>query len=504
MQSKSFTLDFAGKTLTAEFTDLAEQASGSVLLKLEETAILVTVTMSDQKSDLHHLPLSVEFAEAALSARTVERTIRPLFDHSIRHKIQVVVTVLAVGEDDPDVLAIIGTSLALGVSHIPWAGPVGAVRIGQRKSDGDILINPDYADRIDGQLSFEVLTCGKDGKINMIETEAEEVTEPDMLAVLEATTTMHEPVVAWQREIIADIGIEKTVFEKPEVPRQVAELFEKQFKQTLEEVTFSARPGNDHIYELKHVFVETASELDVDETIAREYFEEQIDNTLHEGALTSEKRADGRKLDEVRPLFAKAGGISSALHGSGIFYLGGTRSFSALTLGDPKAGRASELSRNMIGHGVLAKKALRPLIPSQELFSSTIRLVSKTLSNKGSSSMGSVCASTIALMDGGVPIIRPVAGIASGLMMRGDQYAIVTDIQGPEDECSDMNFKVAGTSDGITAMEMTVKVGGIPIHILRDALDKTRSARLHILKTIQTEIAEPRNKNLTDSEKVKN
>jgi len=545
MQSKSFTLDFSGKTLTAEFTDLAAQTNGSVLLKLEETAVLVTATMSKRESPQSYFPLSVEFEEkfyaagaipgsrfqkregqpseaAILSARAIDRTIRPLFDHTIRRDIQVVVTVLAVGEDDPDILGIIGASLALGVSDIPWAGPVGAVRIGRRKHDGEILINPNYTDRADEQLSFEILTCGQDNTLGMIEAAGMEITEPDMVAVLDATVALHEHVVHWQRKIIAELGQEKIVFDQPKTPKQVAQLFETQFKQTLEEVIFSSRPGKDHIYELKHVFVETASELEVEVVVAGEYFETQIDKILHDGAIKHQKRADGRALDTVQPLFAKAGGISPVLHGSGIFYRGGTHIFSALTLGSPDAaqqldtmedrdtkkrflhhynfpphsvgetGRVGEFSRRVIGNGTLVEKALRPVIPTQEQFPYTIGLVLETLASNGSSSMGSVCAATLALMDGGVPIKRPVAGIALGVMIEGDKHAVLTDIQGPENEFGDMDLKVAGTTVGITAIQMDVKMTGIPIHILREAIDQARVARLQILETIQAELAAPR------------
>jgi len=547
MQSKSFSLEFAGKTLTAEFTDLTEQANGSVLLKLGETAILVTATMNDQATDRPYFPLSVEFEEkfyaagailgsrfmrregrpsdeAILSARIVDRTIRPLFDHSIRQDIQVVVTVLAMGEDDPDVLGVIGASLALGVSDIPWAGPVGAVRIGRRKSDGEILINPSYTARADEQLSFEVLACGQNGTLNMIETAAEEVAEPDMMAVLEAAASLHGQIEEWQKDIITQIGSKKKVPEKPTIPEAITQLFEETYKENLVSTIFSARAGKDHIYEVKQRFITAAEQLPTDSTpnIVEDWFEKQIDIILHTGALEEGKRADGRGMDDVRPLYAKAGGISPVLHGSGIFYRGGTHIFSALTLGGPESaqlldtiedrdtkkrfihhynfppysvgdtGRVGGFNRRMIGHGALAEKALRPMIPDQETFPYTIRLVSETMASNGSSSMGSVCASTLALLDGGVPLIRPVAGIASGVMMNGDKYAVLTDIQGPEDEYGDMDFKVAGTTQGITAMQMDVKVDGVPLHILREALEKARVARLHILETMTNEIAAPR------------
>jgi len=229
MQSKTFTLDWAGKTLSAEFTDLTAQANGSVMMKLGDTTILVTVVMNQQTNNLPYFPLSVEFEEkfyaagrilgsrymrregrpsdeAILSARIIDRTIRPLFDQTIRQDIQVVVSVLALGNEDPDVLGVIGTSLALATSDIPWRGPVGAVRIGRRKADGEILINPSYAERENNALDFEVLTCGKDGTINMIETSANEMREPDVVAILEAATSLHQQIEQWQHNIVNEIG----------------------------------------------------------------------------------------------------------------------------------------------------------------------------------------------------------------------------------------------------------------------------------------------------------
>ena len=546
MEKKSYSIDVAGKTITADFTDLTGQANGSVLLKMGETAVLITAVMSSRENNLPYFPLSVEFEEkfyaagqilgsrfqrregrpsdeAVLSARIVDRTIRPLFNQTMRKDIQVVATVLAMGEDDPDVLGVIGASLALSVSDIPWAGPVGAVRIGQKKDSGEIIINPSYLDREEGNLSFEVLACGKDGNINMVETAAHEVQEDDVVAILEAAVTVHQKLEAWQKEIIADIGKTKFAYESPEVPPAITTLFTEQFASKLSTVLFSGRAGKDHIHELKDEFLAVVAELEeVDSAHAGMYFEEKVDAELHRGALEDNARADGRAMDEVRDLYAQAGDVSPVLHGSGIFYRGGTHIFTALTLGGPEAaqlldtmeeretkkrfihhynfppfsvgetGRVGGFNRRMIGHGALAEKAVAPVIPDKDEFPYTIRLVSETMSSNGSSSMGSVCGSTLALMDGGVPIKRPVAGIASGLMMKGDQYALLTDIQGPEDEHGDMDFKVAGTSEGITAIQMDVKVDGVPVKILGEALEKAKTARLHILKTLEAAIAVPR------------
>jgi len=545
MQSKTFSLDWAGKTLTAEFSDLTAHANGSVMLKLGETTILVTAVMSNREGNTHYFPLSVEFEEkfyaagallgsrfnrregrpsdeAILSARLIDRTIRPLFDQSIRQDIQVVVSVLALGDEDPDVLGIIGASLALGVSDIPWRGPVGAVRIGRRKVDGDIFVNPGYVDRGEDSLDLEILACGKDSTINMIETAASEASEADIVAILTAATSLHGQIEQWQSNIINEIGKSKKEISTPAYTPEIANLYSAHFKQKLFGTVFSGKAGKDHIYACKKEFIDFAKEAELDVTIADSFFDTQIDETLHEGALMHNQRADGRDFDTVRPLYAQAGGISPVLHGSGIFYRGGTHIFSALTLGGPEAaqqldtiedrtskkrfmhhynfppysvgetGRVGGFNRRMIGHGALAEKALAPMIPDQVDFPYTIRLVSETLASNGSSSMGSVCASTIALMDGGVPIKRPVAGIASGVLINGDDYKVMTDIQGPEDEFGDMDLKVAGTTNGVTAIQMDVKVHGVGTHIISEALEKARVARLHIIDAMTAEIAVPR------------
>jgi len=356
----------------------------------------------------------------------------------------------------------------------------------------------------------------------MIETAAFEVSDGDVLSLLEHTIKEHTRIEAFQKEIVAAIGKTKRAVKVRELPTELTETFASTYEAKLTETLFSNRAGKDHIYELKKEFVAAVIELGVSETQAGEFFEEQVDHELHRGAIKEGKRADGRGMDEVRELYAQAGGISPVLHGSGIFYRGGTHIFSALTLGGPEAaqlidtieeqegkkrfmhhynfppfsvgetGRVGGFNRRMIGHGALAEKAIVPVIPEQSQFPYTIRLVSETLSSNGSSSMGSVCASILALMDGGVPIKRPVAGIASGVMIQGDEYALLTDIQGPEDEFGDMDFKVAGTTEGVTAIQMDVKVGGIPLKILGEALEKARIARLHILKTMTAAISAPR------------
>lgn len=544
MNTKEYELEVNGAILKAAFTDLADQANGSVLISYRNTTILVTACMSKKEKDGDFFPLTVDFEErfyaagkilgsrfirregrpsdeSILAGRVVDRTIRPLFDQHIRFDIQVIVTAISIGDDDPDILSVIGASLALGTSNIPWNGPVSAVRIA--KIGEEFKINPTYAEREDPELTLDLTACGKDGNINMIEVAAKEISNELADQSLALASKEIEKIQAWQKQIISEIGKPKREFVAPKMPDEVVALFEKEIRPKFKDVIFSG-PGKEAINNLKEEWVKISKENlpEIKSAFFDEHFEIEIDKLIHEEAIKNQKRPDGRNLDEVRPLFAKAGGVSSMLHGSGIFYRGGTHVFSALTLGGPgdtqvidnmemstkkrfmhhynfpsfstgETGRSGGLSRRAVGHGYLAEKALIPVIPSKEDFPYTIRVVSESLASNGSTSMGSVCAASLALMDGGVPIKSPVAGIASGLMMKNkDEYALLTDIQGPEDHHGDMDFKVAGTRTGITAIQMDVKVDGIPLKILSGALVKAENARLHILETIEKELGAPR------------
>ena len=551
---KEYSLEVGGKTLIAQFTDLADQAHGSVILRLGNTAVLATAVMSKHKKEgLSYFPLTVDYEEkfyaagailgsrfmrregrpseeAVLSGRAVDRTIRPLFEHHIRNEIQVVITVLSIDEDDPDILAINAASLALATSNIPWNGPVSAVRIGKHKGKGALEVNPSYTFRRNEDSSLDMIACGKDGDINMIEVGSSEIPEPAVTEALKRASEEIEKIQTFQKKIVSEIGKTKKIIPKPKRPEDISALFEKEIEKKLPAAVFSG-PGKHTLSELKEVwlaFVEKKlpEESSVD---ADDYFEECIDTLIHREAIENDRRADGRGMDEIRKLYAKAGEFSTILHGSGTFYRGGTHIFSVLTLGSPQdsllinsieqqegkrrfihhynfppfsggeTGRMGGFNRRMIGHGALAEKALLPVIPPQERFPYTIRLVSESMASNGSTSMASVCASTLALMDGGVPIERPVAGIASGLMMKSPKkYKILTDIQGPEDHHGDMDLKVAGTRDGITAIQMDVKVTGIPIPILAEALEKAKVARLTILDVIEKEISRPR-ENIAES-----
>jgi polyribonucleotide nucleotidyltransferase len=552
MNKKEYSIELGGKTLTAEFNNLAENADGSVMVRYGNTVVLATAVMGRMKEG-DFFPLTVDYeerfyatgkilgsrfvrregrpsTEAILSGRIVDRTIRPLFNQRMRNEVQVIITTLSIDQDDPDVVSVIAASLALGTSNIPWNGPVSAVRMAK---DGKWLINPDFKAREEAGVVLEMVACGKDGMINMIEVASKEVAEDVMNEGLTKASEEIEKVQSWQKKIISEIGKQKTEVELPEPTPGTRELFHAEIAPKLASYVMSSKPGHDKINEINKIWTDLfeakmitgrSEDEKGDAGMAQEIFEEAVNELLHNEAIENGKRADGRGMDEVRPLFAQAGGVSPILHGSGIFYRGGTHILSALTLGSPgdaqvidalivqedkrfmhhynfppfstgETGRVGGTNRRMIGHGALAEKALLPVIPAKDVFPYTIRLVSEAMASNGSTSMGSVCGSTLALMDGGVPIKAPVAGIASGLMMRSPtEYAVLTDIQGPEDHHGDMDFKVAGTRDGITAVQMDVKVGGIPLPVLAEAFEKAKAARFKILDVIEKEIPAPRAK----------
>lgn len=547
MNKKEFALDLGGKKIGVEFNDLADQANGSVLVRSGNTIVLATAVMSEKDKDTDFFPLTVDFEEkfyasgkilgsryirregkpsdeAILSGRIIDRTIRPLFDQDIRREIQIIISVLSIDEFDPDTLAVVAASLALGTSNIPWNGPVSAARIGRHKGSETWETNPSYAFRDDPAYELDLVACGKDGNINMIEVGSHEISNTVAVEALKKASEEIETIQAFQQKIILELGKEKVVLPKLETPETLTALFSEKIESKLLENVFTNKPGKDSIEGLKKEWLELFATTYPEEkkSQAESYYEQKVDDLVHKLAIEKNQRVDGRGLDEVRPLYAQAGGISPILHGSGIFYRGQTHVLSALTLGGPQdaqtidgmaegegkrfmhhynfppfstgeTGRAGSTNRRMIGHGALAEKALVPIIPHKELFPYTIRIVSETMASNGSSSMASVCASTLALMDAGVPIKAPVAGIASGLMMASPkEYVLLTDIQGPEDHYGDMDFKVAGTKEGITAIQMDVKVSGIPLSILGEALEKALAARLHILKTIEAELAAPR------------
>ncbi len=543
MKKELFTTEIGGKELVAEFNDLAMQANGSVIVRYGDTAVLATAVMGhEEKGGLDYFPLTVDYEEkfyaagkilgsrymrregkpsdeAILSGRAVDRTIRPLFDQRLRIEVQVVLSILSLGAEDPDVVAVLAASLALGTSDIPWDGPVGAVRLGRK--DGAFIVNPTYDERA-GDMTMDMLICGKGGLVNMVEVGAHEASETEVAEGFAKAVEVISELEKFQNSIVKKIGKEKKTFTFPELSSEARGLFDKEIAKMLPEKVFTGSRGSNVLHDLHDTWTKLVKEQLPDENpaLVESYFEEQVENTFDAGVLAG-KRVDGRARDEIRPLYAQAGGIAPMIHGTGVFYRGETHVLSALTLGGPddtqtiegmephpdkrymhhynfppfstgETGRMGGTNRRMIGHGALAEKALIPVLPPKENFPYTIRIVSEVLSSNGSSSMASVCGSTLALLDAGVPIIRPVAGIAMGVVTNNKEYAILTDIQGPEDHYGDMDFKVAGTTEGVTAVQMDVKVGGVSVSLLTEALGEAKKARLQILSVIHDAIPEPR------------
>jgi polyribonucleotide nucleotidyltransferase len=553
MQSKEYEVEIGGKKIIAMFSDLANQANGSVILKSDGTVVMATAVISkDGSKNLGFFNLTVEYLEkfyaagkilggqynkregrpsdqAILAARMIDRTIRPLFDQHIKNAVQVIVTVIAVGLTDPKTLGINAVSIALHMSDIPWNGPIGAVQISKTKEDQTIKVNNYIPAEDEAVYELDLLVCGKDKTINMIEAMSFELSEEEMGKCFDMASLEISKWEDFQKKLYAEFGKAKLSFPKTEIDSEVVSIFNEKIRPMLEEKLFSKESKKvmseaETIW--KNILEEKYKDSDDDKAIdiAEDYLHTYLDASFHKMALLQGIRADGRKVDEVRMLYAKAGGISEVLHGSGIFYRGETHVLSVLALGGPEdmqaiqgmesetkkrfmhhynfppysggeTGRVGGLNRREMGHGFLVEKALTPVIPSKINFPYTIRVVSESTASNGSTSQASICATTLALMDGGVPIKTPVAGISVGLMSDEkdfSKYVLLTDIQGPEDHYGDMDFKVAGTKDGITAIQLDVKVDGVQISILKEALIRAKTARLQILETITAEIQTPR------------
>ncbi|MBX4190276.1 polyribonucleotide nucleotidyltransferase [Candidatus Parcubacteria bacterium] len=552
MEIKTYTTEFAGKQLMVELGRLGGQANGVARIQYGETTVMVNATMSAHLKSVDYMPLSVEYEEkyyaagkikgskwikretrpseeAILSGRLIDRSIRPRFNHNVRNEIQVVATVLSFdGINDPDIPALFGASLALMISDIPFDGPIAGVRMG--RIGGKLVINPTYKERIESD--FDIVVAGTSKKINMIEAGAKIVPEQDMAQAISAGFEAFQGLIEFQKKIASEVGKKKkelTVFTHDEALISVVRAFSES---KLEKALYAPGKTKSEFYEgigqvkdelkayIKEQYAdnpELSKKIDEAGTI----FEDEIDRIVHRNILEEEKRPDGRKTDELRALSAEVS-ILPQTHGSGLFNRGTTQALSILTLAAPgleqwletmeieltkkrfmhhyvfppysvgETGRLGSPGRREIGHGALAERSLEPIIPNKDEFPYTIRVVSEILSSNGSSSMASVCGSSLALMDGGVPIKSPAAGIAMGLMLdsKGEKYKILTDIQGPEDHHGDMDLKVAGTKDGVTGMQMDVKVEGISPQIVAETLTQARKARLEILaamaKAIET------------------
>lgn len=549
-QKKEFKTTVGGKELTLEVSHLAEQANAAVLAKYGETVVLVTVVMSKHDVTLDYMPLKVDYEErfyaagkiigsrfirresrpsedAILSGRLVDRTIRPLFDNRIRREIQVVATVLAIdGENDPDFVGLIGASLALGISDVPWAGPVSGIRIA--KVDGKLVVNPNNSEVNSLGTTFSTFVSGTEEKINMIELAGREIQEAEAEEAFALAQKEITNLVKWQKEIIKEVGRPKSEVQLAEISKELREGVENFLATRLEGAIYHPTKAEYQEQmsalrkELFAYVVEKFSESGAPNMKAVEFlFDEAIDKMVHENILAKNKRPDGRALDEVRELSGEVR-LFHRTHGSAVFQRGNTQALAVTTLAPPDAEQLIETmettgkrrfmlhynfppysvgeigsfrgpGRREIGHGALAEKALLPLIPSKDEFPYTIRVVSEILSSNGSSSMATVCAASLSLMDAGVPLKKPAAGIAMGLMSNDKgEYKVLTDIQGPEDHHGDMDLKVAGTKDGITAIQMDVKVEGFSVKVLREAIEQAKAARIHILSFIVSVMDAPR------------
>lgn len=548
MEVKKYEIEFAGKKLAVEIGKLANQANGSATVRYGDTVALVAATMSKNKREgVGFFPLMVDYEErvyaagkikgsrfikrdgrptdkAVVSGRVIDRVIRPLFDSRMRNDVQVVVTVLSVDqENDPVICAVLGASIVLGISDIPWSGPVGAVETA--KIDGQLKINAVYKER--EKAEFDLIIAGAKDKIFMIEGEAKESAEEDIAKGIELSQQYIEKLIDFQEKIIKEVGLPKTepilVKAGEEVEKSIREFLAGKLKAAIYETDKTRRIEKEN--ELKEALEKYLKEKyprDFEKEgygeVAGMVMDEEIDRIVHEGVLKENQRPDGRELDKVRPLSAEVG-ILPRTHGSGLFNRGETQVLSVLTLGAPgdeqlldsmeedgakrfmhhyvfpgfSVGEVKPMrgpSRRDIGHGNLAERALEKFMPNKEDFPYTIRLVSEVLSSNGSSSMASVCGSSLALMDGGVPLSRAVAGIAMGLMTdESGNYKILTDIQGPEDHHGDMDLKVAGTEKGITALQMDVKIKGVALSILAEAFEQARRARLEIIAEMNKAIS---------------
>ena len=543
MAAQPYTLKLQDKTISLELTDLPEQANGSVLIRQGDTVILVTaVSASSAFANQGFFPLTVDYEErfyaagkilgsrfvrregkpqdeAIITARLIDRAIRPLFPKGFRNEVQVIATCLSWdAENDSDVLGLLGASLALSVSDIPWQGPVGAVRVA--KVQDAFAINPTYEQRKQSSLDFVLAGVKENGEVllNMIEAEGQEIPEETFEQALEFAKPFLLQMIDAQEEIVKKFGKEKAVPQETprdaELERAIKEFLEKKLQKALFEGDRKARMDQANTVQTELLaFLQEKYPNEDKSKYAKDFFEEAINRTVHEAALQQGKRVDGRKLDEIRELGGKAG-ILPRTHGTGLFLRGQTKTLSILTLGAPgdqklmegmefsgkkrfmhhynfppyAPGEVKPLrgpSRRDIGHGILAEKALLPVIPEVDKFPYTIRIVTEVLSSNGSTSMASCCSASLALMDAGVPIKNPVAGISVGLMQDGKgDYRLLCDIQGPEDHHGDMDFKVAGTKDGITAIQLDVKLRGITSKIFQEALALAKNTRHHILQDV--------------------
>jgi polyribonucleotide nucleotidyltransferase len=539
LNKKQFKIDVAGKDLKIEISKIAEQATAAVMAYYGGTVVLATIVMGKRDVESSYFPLRVDYEEkfyaagkilgsrfmrregrpseeAVLTGRLIDRSIRPLFDHRIRRDIQVVTTVLSYdGENDPAFVAFIAATTALAISEVPWEGPVGAIGLMQ-DMNGKIKFNPTNSELAEG-WKFNAFVAGTGEQINMIEFEGNETPEAEAIEAFEQAKKEIGRIVEFQEKLVKEIGAPKAEVPLQDLNEEAKKKMDAFLSGKLEDAIYT-KDKTDRAVKLgdlkenlkAHLIEEGHTDKELS---ALSYnFEKKVDETVHKNILESERRPDGRALDKVRDLYSEVGLLERA-HGSAIFVRGGTQSLTVTTLGAPGAEQLIESlefsgkkrfllhynfpsfsvgetgpfrgpGRRDIGHGALAEKAVRNLIPPKEEFPYTIRAVSEILSSNGSSSMATVCAVSLSMMDAGVKLKNPAAGIAMGLIKDNKSHKVLTDIQGPEDHYGDMDFKIAGTKNGVTAMQLDTKIGGISSEIVKEVLEKGKVARLHILENM--------------------
>ena len=555
MEEINKSISFDGRDIRLKVGVFAPQAGGAVMIGSGDTAVLVTATTAKGREGIDFLPLLVDYEErlyaggkipggflrregrppekVTLTGRLIDRPLRPLFPSWLRDDIQIVATTLSMDEEvPPDVLAVTGSSVAILLAKLPFYGPMAAVRVGL--VGDDFIINPTYREVKNGDL--DLVVAGSPQGVIMVEAGANQLPEQDIIEAIDFGYEAVLDLIQAQREIIAEMGIELVELVPPEVDptleNYIQEKATTQIKQVLSEYDLDKNQRDEKLDKIKDSLAEQIAELPEEETV-RVMIESEsmvLGNTfksvtkklMRQQIIKEDIRVDGRKLDQVRPVSCRVGVLPQRVHGSSLFNRGLTQVMSAVTLGTP--GDAQELAddlhpqdekrylhhynfppfsvgetkplrspgRREIGHGALAERALVPVIPKSDVFPYVIRVVSEVLSSNGSTSMGSVCASTLGLMDAGVPITKPVSGAAMGLIKEGDEVRILTDIQGIEDFLGDMDFKVAGTDTGITALQMDMKITGLSIEIIANAIYQAKPARMHILENMLNVINAPR------------
>jgi polyribonucleotide nucleotidyltransferase len=536
-------MELQGRTLTMETGRLAKQASGAVLMKYGDTVVLVTATVSDEaREGIDFFPMTVDYEErlyavgripggfikregrpterAILGCRLTDRSLRPLFPKGFHNSVHIVATVLSMDQDcPPEPLSIIGASAALSISKIPFEGPVGAVVVGL--IDGKPVINPNQEDTENSEL--HLMLAGTKEAVMMVEAGSKEISREDVLMCIEAGHEQIKALVALQEKMVAEVALPKMVVTAPELPQDLYEKVEPVIKSKIEAAFQIAdkQEREDQLSNIKAKLVtDFLEEYPDHEADLKKIFEKVLKETLRALILEKGLRADGRSPEEIRPISCEVS-VLPRTHGSAIFTRGQTQVMNICTLSALRdmqmldglgleeskrfihhynfppfsvgeAGFMRGPGRREIGHGALAERALEPVVPSEDDFPYTIRLVSEVLESNGSTSMGSVCSGSMSMMDTGVPLKRPVAGIAMGLIKEGDKVEILSDIQGVEDFLGDMDFKVAGTEEGITAIQMDIKIKGISSDILKKALERADQGYRHILGIMNETIAEAR------------